>query len=705
MQRKFKLSNHATKRLGVLFPILLAALLTSDAQPLWESVHIPGRVPVWQIVRCADVYVLKAETGLYRSVDQGQTWEFCAATTPGDGQLAAVGDTVLYHANPGHGLFASTNAGASWQMIWPSVPESAAGLTADETYVYYSTAYGIYRYLKNGGGLASALHFPLYQQFANVKIADSILWASSNTMLYKSVNRGANWTVAAEIPNLRCFHPHGNTVLAATGDALLRSDDGGLTWATLDNFPDGVQQLDWQDGCWLALCSETPVLWSADDGQNWWPPATGPFPNYGATGAVKNGLLWLLTSHLGGVFRSPNNGEFWVASTTGLQSPPAYPAEWLDRAGDFLMFNIGFTHLSVDGGDTWFMPLPTSIYDPFNHVVRHKGHYFALSLWGNIFQQEDGNPFSWVQRSSGYLYNSTFGYAPNTRLHDLGDRMAVTGKYAEPGIVFQSTNNGQSWPPVGNLPPGAFSVEAFDGQLYCLTSGGACLASSDVGATWGESNEGLPTNWGISARLCIRSGLLFFLDETRVFARMETGQPFSQISMPAEATGRVWDVDAENGQLMVATDAGVFSTSDWGTTWVLLSESLDEQDFSNAHIRLHQGSVFLLLPCSPNPLWKYVLPITGTAEISDSNTLFVSPNPLPDGALLTLHAQESFFGKNKNISVQIFDTQGEIALLRNMAALLPGGEIALGEIALRPGIYFVQVCQSGKVARCAIVKI
>lgn len=695
----------SAKKPGFFFPLLLCAFLTSNAQTFWESLNVPGRVSVWQLVRCGDTYILKAETGLYRSVDPGQAWAYCAATAPTDGRLAAIGDTLLYHANPGYGLFASTDKGISWQIISPSVPAAAAGLAADDSYIFYATANGIYRYPKEGGMPTIVLHFPLYQQFASLKISGNTLWASSNATLFKSLDSGNHWTEIIDIPDFRCFHPHGNTVLAGTKNSLLRSDDGGESWLWLDEIPAGIQQLDWQDGHWLALTAETPVLWSADDGAHWWPPSSGPFPNYGATSVVKNGPVWLVASHLGGVFRSPNYGEFWVASTTGLQSTPAYPAEWLDRAGDFLLFNIGFTHLSVDGGGTWFMPLPSSAYDPFSRVVRHQNNYFAASLFGHIYQQEMGNPFGWVQRSSGYLYNSTFGYGLDTRIHDLGNRMAVTGKYTEPNVVFQSTNGGQSWPAVGTLPAGTFSVEAFENQLYSLTSDGDCLASANVGASWSAAGEGLPKGWGDFARLALRSEALFFLDETRIFARKQTGQPFFEVFLPTEATGRIWDADAENGRLVVVADAGVFCTSDWGATWTILTENLAEQEFSDANIRLHQGNAFLLLPCGSKALWKCALPTSGTIENLNPISISISPNPLPNGVSLTVQTRGVFGENDRNIMIQIVDSQGKTVLSENKAQMPPTSEITLEDIALRPGLYFVQVYSGKKVAQCAVIKI
>lgn len=703
MQWAFNLSNSAAKNLAVFFPMALATFLTGKTQSLWEAVPVPGRVPVWQIVRCADVYALKAETGLFRSTDGGQTWKFCGETEPSDGQLAAIGDSVLYHVHPGQGLFASVDAGASWQKVSTHAPGAGSGLAADATYVYYSTANGIYRYSKSGGEPASILQFQPYQQFATVKVANNILWANSNSALFKSENAGTSWSTVAEIPHLRCFHPHCDTLIVATKDELLRSDDGGSNWNVLD-YPGGFQQLDWQDGFWLALCSETPVLWSGDSGQSWSPPATGPFPNYGATDVTKNGTLWLVSSHLGGVFRSPNHGEFWVMSNAGLKSPVAYPPEWLDQAGDFLLFNVGFTHLSVDGGDTWFMPLPTSYYDPFNCVVRHKNEHFALSLWGHIFQQSQGNPYGWVQRSSGYLSNSAFGYGgQNTRLHDLGDRMAVTGKISEPDVVFQSTNDGQSWVAVGTLPTGAFSVEAFGNQLYCLTSEQNCLASSNVGAAWIAANEGLPLDWGECVELRARKEKLFFLDKTRVFARRDGERPFVQILLP-QAAARIWDLDTENGQLIIATDVGVFSTEDWGATWADLSANLEHSDFSDADLRLFRGSVYLLLPASSPSLWKYALPAAQTAEITAANLLSVSPNPMADGGVLRLRTREVFFEKKKAIFVQIFDSQGKMVLSRKVEHLQPGDEIMLNDLTLHPGLHFIRAFQGSTAAGCVLVK-
>lgn len=688
-----------------VFHFLLLVCTNTDAQVLWEPVNIPGRVPVWQIARSENAYLLKSETGIYRSIDEGKTWEFCAQTAPTDGYLVSIDDAMLIHANPGNGLFVSSDAGVSWQMIWYGVPAASTGLAASETHIFYATVNGIYRYPKSGGPPSTVLQFPLYQQFANVKVSGNNIWASSNSKLFRSADNGGNWLEIAALSNFRCFQPHGDTVLVALQNALIRTDNNGQDWTTIDNFSGAMQQLYWQDGCWLALTTETPVLWSGDGGQTWSPPATGPFPNYNVTGVVKNGPLWLVASHLGGVFRSPNNGEYWIVNTTGLQSTPVYPPEWLDCTGDFLMYNIGFTHLSYGEDNTWFMPLPTSAYDPFLRVVQHKDSYFALSLWGSIFQQESGNPYGWVKRSSGYQYNSTFGYGLSTQLHDLGDRMAVTETYADPDAVYQSTNGGLSWPEVGELPLGAYSMEAFSKRLYCLTDGYNCLSSSDVGASWIFAGEGLPALWSDAARLCARSGGLLFIDEKQMYIRTETEQSFFHIPMPNEAISRVWDADVHDGQLVVATDAGIFITTDWGNTWTTITAELPEQDFSNAHIRFHQGFVYLLLPDFPEPLWRYELPLTNIAETLQENGVILFPNPLPEGATVRIKPACALIQEKESVDVQVFDCQGKNVVSMFLQTAGYSDEISLGRVALFRGVYYVRVRAGNKMASCKLVKI
>jgi photosystem II stability/assembly factor-like uncharacterized protein len=686
--------------------LLPLTYISIDAQVLWEPVKTPGRVPVWQIVRFEDTYLLKAETGLYRSANEGQTWEFCGETAPFDGYLAAIDSAMLLHANPNNGLYVSTDAGLTWQMIWHNAPPASTGLTANQSYIFYATANGIYRYPINGGGASAILHFPTYQQFASVKMTNGKLWASSNNKLLMSDDNGDNWHEIAVVPNLRCFQPHGDTVLVATSNELLHSENNGQSWGIFDSFLSPIQQLDWQNGCWLALSSEFPVLWSGDGGQTWLPPTTGPFPDYGVEGVVKNGHLWLVASHLGGVLRSPNNGEYWLASTTGITSASPYPPEWLERAGDFLIFNIGFTHLLHSEDNNWFMPLPTSSYDPLLRIVQHKDSYYALSMWGSIFQQELANPYRWIKRSSGYLYNSVFGHGLSTRLHDLGDRMIVTETYDEPDAVYQSLNGGSSWLKVGELPFGARSIKAFDQRLYCLTDDLKCLSSADAGATWTSAGEGLPATWSNDARLDARPGGLLFFDENKMYARTETGQPFFHVPMPTEAiSDRIWDADIHNGLLLAATDAGVYSTADWGKSWALIGVNLPEQDFSNAYIRLHQNLAYLLLPKSSVPLWKTGLPLTDIKEVPQKNTVAISPNPSFVETNVVIGLPPAFARENENVEVKIYDAKGALVVSFLLEAMNLDGKIIFEQALLCRGVYHVQIRTGSKIANGKLLKI
>ncbi len=231
-----------------------------------------------------------------RSTDGGMTWANMAGTgLPAQGgvrALAALPGNV-YLLNIDGGTFRSANAGATWQPL--EGPLSSGGVAAfcplpgAKQTVLAATGYGLF-VSRDAGALWQSLGtgLPFNSKIAGlltdprrpermVAISDNqTLWGLLAPMVLRSTDGGQTWTPAArglpEVEPTAWTLDPGNpdTILIASYEHFLRSDDAGLSWQ--------VTRLDLSSRRAIAVAPTDsnviylggrPVLRSSDRGVTW----------------------------------------------------------------------------------------------------------------------------------------------------------------------------------------------------------------------------------------------------------------------------------------------------------------------------------------------------------------------------------------------------------------------------------------------------
>ncbi len=193
------------------------------------------------------------ESGLYRSDDEGQTWQSAYGTLRLKGPLSASAiavspdfaqDRTLFVGVSG-GVLRSTDAGQSWSAIpLPDPPPQISTLTMSPAYgadgfilagsfvhgVFYSTDRGT-TWLRGNFSLRDyhVLTSAISPEFA----ADRTVLIGTETGVFNSRNGGRSWDVA-DLPYVAAtsvaFAPDGIVQAGTDGDGLYTSADKGLTW-------------------------------------------------------------------------------------------------------------------------------------------------------------------------------------------------------------------------------------------------------------------------------------------------------------------------------------------------------------------------------------------------------------------------------------------------------------------------------------------
>jgi photosystem II stability/assembly factor-like uncharacterized protein len=290
--------------------------------------------------------------------------------------------------------------------------------------------------------------------------------------------------------------------LLAAGHAIYRTTDGGATWTevhrpglsssvTFARDPAGPSRL-------IVAGSGVQPLLTDDGGQTFTPVSRFVVPNTGAyesTVAIAADGVWYGGTSLGTVFRSTDQGETWVARSSGLTSSTSRQVERLvidPRNSErvyALLADVGNNlYSTANGGLSWSLhagvcdkgcvDIALSPQMPDQLLVASGTGLFASGDAGQTWVQRDARVFSTV-RFDALVPGRVLAVAANNSL-------------------TRSDDGGQTWDFTAPLPVGSnaylTAAFAFDplqpGRVLLGTSQGAFL-TEDAGTTWLERNSGI----------------------------------------------------------------------------------------------------------------------------------------------------------------------------------------------------------------------
>jgi photosystem II stability/assembly factor-like uncharacterized protein len=231
--------------------------------------------------------------------------------------------SLTLFAGTGDGLFRSTDWGRGWKRVEGQL--SGARL--------------------EGLGAARALLLLTTQ-----------VWVGGNGV-FVSDDFGDSWVARASTPGVRVLltsrWPQSDpTVFAGTGAGLLRSRDGGRTFAPTALMGAGIHRVEWPGPALVVACDQG-VLVSHDEGASFTGPGAG-LPPGPARAIVLSSFfaadpVLFAAPESGGVFRSSDGGASWKPS--GLEGEVVSDLVWL---GPFLYAaGEGGLYRSQDAGASW----------------------------------------------------------------------------------------------------------------------------------------------------------------------------------------------------------------------------------------------------------------------------------------------------------------------------------------------------------------
>lgn len=612
---------------------------------------------------------LPAENGplrwLLRSGDAAGAMPLRALGESGGRGVVAVGAAgVIIHSD-----------GSSWARVPSPTPATLQALATDRGRTFAAGTQetvltdqgGRWRVLRTAGTGALAGVWVSGDTVVAVGSRPNAAGTRAEGLVLRSTDGGATWTAATAAPTRlasRTYtdvwgqgatlfvvgyestlgtHFDGQQVVAAEG-VILRSTDGGATWAEVAGVPLSHRRLTGITGAGGTLYAsgyqgyglfgspdtrQGVVLRSTDGAATWTASVHGPaglvLNDVSASGGVVAAAGAQFSSVIGredGVLlRSTDGGASWTrhvipAAPSGPAESRALYAAWVDTAGKAYAAGAAGT-VAVHDGAAWA-------------EVQRPGAWSLSDVWeGGGTVLAVGEP---VFGGGGVVLRSTDGGAtwsqapaPARLLGVDGDPEAVfatafrLGTSAEPsrGSILRSADRGASWTEVHAFAGIPWDVWAAGGTVLVAgsTSAGAgvLLRSQDGGASWaavGTLPRTLRDVRGVhaSGATIIAVGWRAGAEGSAILRSTDGGATWTETLVAGAAPGRYvegvwgsgshWFVIANQTHYQGAPDDGVILRStDGGATWtetVVQGRTLnrvDGADSSHVFVTASEGHV------------------------------------------------------------------------------------------------------------------
>lgn len=509
-----------------------------------------------------------ANDGVYKSTDAGQTW------TPANGS----GSTALI-SGASAGKITLVAAPSNPAMLYASIQSPATlGLAGMFKSTDGGTTWNSITTPLGTGGMGSTADFCVNQCWYDMALSVSPI---NPALIYAggSINN---------LPN-----PQGSVFM---------STDGGTTWSSVDlnllvhtdvhaiSFGTGGSKLyvGSDGGMWsTANVGTTTPTWSNLNAQL---ALTQFYPTFTMNGATPN-LTIIGTQDNGTQIYSGNLA--WTYSTCGDGFSTA-----INPANNSIMWAVCNGHIllnSVNGGTSWFRADSGINYNapgPPALTMDYQNPNTLYAGTANVWQTTNGAATPWVSISASLVGVSGAGAITTIAVSPVSSTTLFAG--TSNSLVWFTTNTGGTWTQIpSGLPPRYVTMVQGDPQnsatFYVTFSGFGGFATGD---TFGH-----------------------------VFSCSTTTAVCTDISsnLPNIPANDLVIDPANSSVLYVATDLGVFRSTNGGGSWSTFSNGLP--NVAVLGLRIHIPSRTLLAATHGRSAWEMVVPNGGATPSTTAITL------------------------------------------------------------------------------------
>jgi photosystem II stability/assembly factor-like uncharacterized protein len=575
--------------------------------------------------------------GVLKSTDGGATWallgndvfdrhtisQIVVSPVDPDTVFVAVAGGGVNGVGGNTGIWESTDGGLTWTNTTAAISTTAAfsdvEIDPTDPQALYaavgsfrgSAVNGVYKTTDGGATWSAAGNFPM--GVADGRITVAVAPSDPQTLYALISGSGQAGT------------PFGRVV------AVMKSGDGGDTWAAQPNTPD-LGGSGWY-GLPLAVDPSDPntvyasaggqeIVESVNGGQSWFSvqlgaDGTGPHPDHHAFAFDANGKL--LDGNDGGVWRLDNpDGRSlqWADLNTDLQL-----TQYIGIALDPTTADVAYGGSQDNGTSKFNDALPWQLLqlgdggfvrvDPSNPgTVYHE--FVNVSI-----ERSDNGGLSWTPTTNGINPGDPHDtYVPYV-LDPANPSRLVLGT----NRVYETTNRGDVWRAISAPGTGGWTVSsnidslataAADRNTIYASAGGHIFVTSDDGLSWQQRDVPGVTDHFQDLQVDPTDPLTAYAVRDRfggghVFMTTDGGLDWTDISgalpnLPAYTLA----IDPRTNALYVGTDDGVYLSSDQGGTWCRFGAGLPHAQVRQ--LELSPGLQVLAAGTHGRGLWEILVP-------------------------------------------------------------------------------------------------
>jgi photosystem II stability/assembly factor-like uncharacterized protein len=478
----------------------------------------------------SDPRVLVAGTlaGVFRTRDAGQTWE--RISPEDDAELRNVNSVAIDFADP------ETIYVGTWHLPWKT---------------------------RDGGASWRSIHVGIIDDSDIMTLTldrrlPDVLYATACSGIYRSRDAAQRWTKVRGIPSssrrTRAFalHPlRTDTLYAGTTEGFWSSEDGGTSWRLRTDRRLVVNAvLVLRDGTLILGADGAGVLRSSNGGASWAPSNLGFSERFVSRVLFDPAHSRVLASILGdrqfgGVFSAPRPEGPWHRVASGLEGREVLS---LALAGSSLLAGTDDGLFMAPPGAPW-RRLPTTVGGVDTRprvvdVVAVSERTFLAASPNGVLRSVDGGE-RWERKALDV------GGPVLALAAALGDRrrvMAVTSL-----AYYVSSDGGASWQVTAEASKQSrVHAIAFlpgdDDVVFAATAGGL-FKSSDQGRTWQPRGGGLPQLdiTGLAVHPDGRTLAASDYSTGGLWRSVDAGDTWSSLPTEGLVSKRVWTVALDPG--------------------------------------------------------------------------------------------------------------------------------------------------------------
>ncbi|MBK6995189.1 MAG: T9SS type A sorting domain-containing protein [Lewinellaceae bacterium] len=602
--------------------MLLCSFSQTALLAQWSLVNSPFPGWIHDIKAFAGGYVCATYQGLYRSMDNAQTWQYFVPqglVQDGVREIEVEGATVLLQTQNNR-LFFSSDSGFSFQEIETSSfpkPLQIYEICLVDQYVYLVTPTVLYRTSNLGAQWET-----VSGQVRNLRQIDGKLFESSIKKIRVSTNEGASWSdLIVTNKEIEDYFVSGDTILLIERNQLYtrRSINGGQTWqqnalpvsynSNFDYFIRFNQR--------IFLDVGNDILASDNLGATWF--NIGNNQSYTTTRSLFADNQIILRGSDYGIYRSLNGIMPFELSSAGLKA--GFPNTLRSINGNlYAASEKGLYKLSTDEEHWENMQLGTtdSLF-PYNDIIYSIGRLVV----GHLYSDDNGQ--TWTSNTSLHTY----------RRFDMANGWMMS--YGD-GQCYYSNSTGQTWESadlwftVYGGGDYAMSFNCVSDTVWGIGSAKRVMHSENGGQAWMPFGDSLSFHmydypwFSHITKLDDRLAMEGFSDSTghNLWVSDDEGISWKSIPPPSE-NGIIQHSIYHNGIWITAcSPGGVQISTDKGDSWTPLNVGLLVNDIS--FIAIHKGELWVTGGSGTykRPLNDLVL---STSNIEKPTGLNISPNP------------------------------------------------------------------------------